>query len=160
MAKEQWRSVVGYEGWYEVSDLGRVKRVRGGDRNTVAGRILSQTVKPNGYMSVMPCRYGKTRRFNVHKLVVEAFHGPCPNGYEIDHEDADRQNNRADNLRYVPIGENRRNTRLRRLTEAYVRDIRKRYANGESGVDLARDLGVAPSTIYSAVHRRSWKHVD
>jgi hypothetical protein len=159
MVRERWKPVVGYEGWYAVSDRGRVKRVRGGDRNTVAGRILRQTTKSNGYLSVMLCRRGETRRFNTHKLVAEAFLGPCPDGYEIDHENDDRQANCEDNLRYVTIGENRRNTYRRRLTEARVREARKRRGRGETLSNIAASFGVSPGTISAAVHFRSWKDV-
>lgn len=95
---EEWVLIL--DGLYEVSSLGRVRRAAPG-RCTWVGRELKAQLIPNGYMHIMPVVDGKNRNAYVHQLVAEAFLGPCPDGYEVNHIDADKTNNRADNLEYV-----------------------------------------------------------
>lgn len=104
---EEWRPVLGYEGLYEVSALGRVRSL---DRTVVdsigrrfrrQGRVLSTNFARSEYPKVELVSAdgsGVTRR--VHAIVAEAFHGPRPDGLEVCHEDGDPHNNRATNLRY------------------------------------------------------------
>lgn len=108
---ESWRPVVGYEGIYEVSDHGRVRRVLAG-QGARPGYILSPTQAGRGYAEgrAYPsvCIYkGRTvARRNVHQLVAEAFIGPRPEGMHINHKDSDKSNNHATNLEYVTPSEN------------------------------------------------------
>ncbi|AUX81960.1 HNH endonuclease [Mycobacterium phage Frankie] len=99
---EVWRPVVGQEGNYEVSNLGRVRSldrqidVDGRGRRYMRGRVLSLVPMKNGYrLAALPG--GKKL---VHRLVLEAFSGPCPPGAEGCHNDGDRSNNRIENLRW------------------------------------------------------------
>ena len=106
---EEWRPAVGAEGFYEVSDLGRVRSV---PHMTVkglrGGRILSPCrVAKLGYLSVGLSVNGVVRYSSVHRLVAAAFHGPCPDGQEVRHLDGDPANNAAANLRYGTKSENR-----------------------------------------------------
>lgn len=94
---ETWKPVRGYEGIYEVSDLGRVMSLR-------TGKILKN--QPNrGYLCTTLTNQ-TTKRFSVHRLVYEAFHGPIPDGLQIDHIDGDKANNTLSNLRAVTPKEN------------------------------------------------------
>lgn len=94
---EIWKDVKGYEGLYQVSNLGNVRSERG---------ILKPQVRQHGYLGVMLYYRGghKTRhfkQFSVHRLVAEAFI-PNPYGYaEVNHIDENKTNNRADNLEWV-----------------------------------------------------------
>lgn len=104
---EEWRPVVGYEGFYEVSDHGRVRSVdrvvhaKDGRSMRYSGKMLSiATTRGNRTMVVlsMPgCRPWST---TVHKLVLTAFVGLCPEGMECCHWDDDPQNNYLSNLRW------------------------------------------------------------
>lgn len=108
---ERWLPVVGYEGYYEVSDLGRVRSLDGvsyradGFGRRVRGRVLKQTLNPRDERWMVslcrwyPCRQ-RRRVFFVHRLVLEAFEGPCPPGMESCHNNGDRQDNRRSNLRW------------------------------------------------------------
>lgn len=97
---EQWRDVSGYEGIYQVSDLGRVKRIKT-SKGTRAGRMLTRGPL-NGYPSVMLCKNGKPKRYYVHRLVAEAFLGRCPDGYLVHHKDEAPANAHLTNLEYMP----------------------------------------------------------
>jgi len=102
-AIERWLPVVGYEGLYEVSDLGRVRSL---PRNTTSGRILCLSISGPGYQQVSLFAQGRLKKTYVHHLVAEAFIGPRPEGYEIRHLDGDRLNNTLANLRYGVHSEN------------------------------------------------------
>lgn len=111
---ELWKDIQGYEGLYQVSNLGRVRSVdhtttfeRGGIKMSATrkGRILTPITRRHGYLSVM--LYGKGghstrnfKQFSVHRLVADAF-VENPNGYdEVNHLDECKDNNRADNLEW------------------------------------------------------------
>lgn len=108
---EQWRPVVGYEGAYEVSDLGQVRSMdrlvpcKGGFRSS-RGQTLKATPRPSGYLQVGLA--GKSAL--VHSLVARAFLGERPSGYEVCHNNGDPADNRVVNLRIDTISSNRRDT--------------------------------------------------
>jgi hypothetical protein len=105
---ETWADVVGHVGRYQVSNLGRVRSVTRvvegfkGSHYTLHGRVLKpvQTSASNRYL-VVCLSHGKLQcNASIHRLVLEAFHGPCPKGMQCCHLDGDPQNNRVDNLRW------------------------------------------------------------
>ena len=108
--QEEWRPVVGYEGIYEVSNLGRVKRILCG-RGTKGG-ILSQGVRKclygtgtTRYNHVVLSYMGKTETKTVHRLVAEAFI-PNPDGKRtVNHKDGDGENNIVSNLEWATQSE-------------------------------------------------------
>lgn len=102
---EEWKAILDYEGYYEVSSAGRVKRVRGG-KGARAGRILSASLDPDGYPKVNLHKASKKTKFFVHSLVATAFLGPRPPLLEVNHIDGDKCNNRPANLEYTTRGEN------------------------------------------------------
>lgn len=110
---EQWLPIVGYEGLYEVSDLGRVRNVeyidaRGSVRRERMKRLAIDT---SGHLQATLTKDGKKRRALVHRLVLEAFVGPCPDGMEGCHSpDPNPANNSLDNLRWDTHSENMRDT--------------------------------------------------
>lgn len=117
MRKEIWRSVKDYEGFYEVSSLGRVRSLTRsiptnvawhGESRVMRGRILKSGGKK--YAVVNLSKAGKVRSVNVHFIVAQVFcKGEAP-GLVVDHIDRNRRNNCADNLRWVTYGENHRNS--------------------------------------------------
>lgn len=111
--EEQWRAIPGWEGFYEVSDLGQVRSLerrvpwRGGTRIQRA-RMLTPYVGFHGRRQVTLSRLGHDRRYLVYRLVMLAFTGPCPPGMEVCHYDGDRTNDAWSNLRYDTRGNNHR----------------------------------------------------
>ena len=89
---EEWRPVAGYEESYEVSNLGRIRRVR----------PINPTKKVKGYMRVnLVSEDGSQKSFALHRLVADAF-VPNPDGKPVViHKDDDASNNRADNLEWA-----------------------------------------------------------
>lgn len=104
MIREIWKPVRRYKGLYEVSNLGRVRsldRTIQGPRapQVLTGRMLSQYPSESGHLSVTLNKEGKRKGRLVHRLVLEAFVGPCPPGMQARHfPDRDPANNRLTNL--------------------------------------------------------------
>ncbi|MFE7624277.1 HNH endonuclease [Streptomyces sp. NPDC057509] len=107
----------------------------------------------------------------VHRLVLEAFRGPAPEGTEGAHMDGNKLNNRVDNLAWVTAkvnaqhreqhGTTARGERFwsARLTSDKVRELRRRYAAGESAQSMAVEFGVSRHSAWKAATGRSWQHV-
>lgn len=116
---EEWKSIVGYEGFYEVSNTGIVRSVerdviyKDGRIRRVKSRVMSQSLNSDGYMTVHLSRDGNSKRHPVHKLVAIAFVDGYVKGLEVDHIDADRTNNISSNLQWVTHEENIRRTIMR-----------------------------------------------
>ena len=125
------------------------------------------------YLGVQLKGAGRACRRRVHKLVAEAFLGPCPDGQEVRHWNGDHLDNHVSNLLYGTRADNRhdsirlgtiaRGGRVRgaRLTDALVREIRQRYADAEATQEaLAAEYGVSEMTISRAVRGQTWGHVE
>lgn len=102
---EIWKPVPGFVK-YEVSNLGRVRRCVPG-RSTRIGKVLKPQPK-NGYFTVLLSGPNGFKHRSVHRLVAAAFLGPCPDGYEVNHKDRVRSNNRLDNLEYMTPSDQQR----------------------------------------------------
>ena len=101
MIAEEWRSVPGYEGRYEVSNLGEVRSYATGRL-----RVVVAPVAKNGYRYAFLTQDGKRVGRTVHQLVCLAFHGPRPDGMQVRHLDGNKLNNHLDNLLYGTPSEN------------------------------------------------------
>ena len=105
-SNETWLPVPGWEGYYEVSDMGRVKSVprivdrRDGSTQVVRGGIMKGTWGSHRYQKVLLKKSGVREFWYVHRLVALAFIGPLPDGLETRHLDDDPMNNRLSNLAY------------------------------------------------------------
>ena len=126
--------LVDYRGLYAVSNIGKIKSLN--YRQTGKEKILKQTKDKYGYMRVCLCKDGKTKTFRIHRLVANMF---CKNDNlksknDIDHINAIRDDNRADNLRWVTRKENINNP----LTKQRKSEIMKGENNpmyGKCGTD-------------------------
>ncbi|MBK8720669.1 MAG: HNH endonuclease [Deltaproteobacteria bacterium] len=157
---EEWRPVVGYEGIYSVSSDGRVRRDA-----TDAIKRLGHT--GHGYYNVSLSRDGVQRSRMVHRLVLEAFVGPRPDGFECRHLDGDGFNNSLTNLAWGTKVENQRDrirhgthSRGRRhpmvkLTEQQAVDA---FTSDEPSPTCAKRLGVSTSTVQCIRLGRLWAH--
>jgi hypothetical protein len=150
----------GLEGSYEVSNLGRVRSIR----------ILNPCPNTQGYLKVnLPNGLGSTTSCRVHKLVLETFVGPAPEGTEGCHCNGNRIDNRLENLRWdtrkantldkykhgsILTGERHP---LAKLTDRQADQIRKEYRNNPR--ELARKYGVSRETIRRAVNNERYKNI-
>ena len=103
--KEQWKDIAGYEGLYQVSNLGNIKSlnrisIKEGRDYRVKEKVLKTFLCSSGYPTVVLSVNGKKETLMVHRLVALHFI-PNPNNYEqINHKDENRQNNNVDNLEW------------------------------------------------------------
>lgn len=110
LPNEIWKPVVGYEGMYEVSNLGRVKTLPKikGSVNFKNCYLLAQKTTKHGYLSVT-LRHNKTAKYPpTHRLVAMAFIPNPDNKMEVNHIDTNKQNNHVSNLEWVTSSENKR----------------------------------------------------
>lgn len=113
LSNEEWRAVVGYEGHYEVSNQGRLRSLdrvveyKNGVERMHKGKVLKLGKHKFGYLKVELHKDGKITHTNIHRLVLEAFTGPCPDGMEACHNDGNPTNNTIENLRWGTRSENR-----------------------------------------------------
>jgi len=175
---ERWRDVIGYEGIYQASNLGRVMRVAGGVQGATAGRILKPIKQSDGYLRVALCRDGKRKQVPVHRLVLEGHVGSAPSPkHEGNHKSGVRDDNRVENLEWVTRSENHKHAYrvlardpvcvlgeahgLAKLTARKVCQIRELYASGNyTQRELGEMFGVHQVTIGRIVRRETWKHVS
>ena len=166
---ERWLPVVGYEGWYEVSNLGQVKRVCAGP-GTHAGRILKGYVPKAGYRVVSLGKNCPSKGFYVHHLVAAAFIGPRPDGKNINHDDTIKGNNSSDNLEYTTYHDNVLHaTKLglmphgtqkwsAKLNDDSVKKIKKLLGTCYHR-EIAAMFGVQRKAISDIATGKTWKHV-
>ena len=128
--EEIWKSVRGFEGYYEVSNLGRVRsvdrviydRVRKCDRQ-MKGRILTQMDNGHGYKHVMFCKEHRTTIRYVHILVAEAFIDNPGSLPYVNHKDENKGNNSSSNLEWCDGSYNNRyGMRTKKWYETRIRN--------------------------------------
>lgn len=171
MNTEEWRAVSGFP-WYEVSSFGMIRRTVS-TTCSKAGNLIAGHVGAHGYRYFNATSNGKRKTLKFHRIVCETFHGPQPSPkHVVAHNDGNRLNNRADNLRWATTRENHsdryghgtnpagsRNGRAN-LCEAQVSEIRRLYGSGKvTQFWLADQYEVYPTTIHKIIKRQTWKHV-
>lgn len=170
-ANEAWRPVVGYEGLYEVSSKGRVKRLarvaeRKGTQGdlSVAERMLSLPVTPKGYLRVQLANGDSHKNYMVHRLVATAFLDNPEAKPEVNHIDGDKANNAVANLEWTTSSENQLHA-----YETGLKEPNAKYFVHCVELDVVtcgclkmqaalRDRGVAEATasgVYAAMDRKS-----
>lgn len=182
MAKieEIWKPVVGFEGYYEVSNLGNVRSV---DRIIYGGKWgqekrKSVLLKANlnrklVYKYVILVKCGVRKTMKIHRLVAMAFIPNPENKRDVNHKDLDKTNNTVENLEWVTPTENRRHAiglfrgnfgvsvPFATLNPEKVKEIR--YIH-RTGIATCKELKIIYKvadikTIYNVVNRRFWKNV-
>lgn len=138
LSHEQWRDIFGYEGVYQVSDLGRVRSLKFG-----RVKVLRSYKNRDGYLKVFLWKDGKRRNIYVHRLVANAF---IPNSdeskNEINHIDECKQNNRVSNIEWCDRSYNvtYNGLRYRRRHPNYKRNEIKSIYRPELSIDENLEL--------------------
>lgn len=175
--KEIWKPVKGYEGYYEVSNLGRIKAltrtVQGKTRNgkpcprIVKEHIMHQPNCTNGYKQIALSKDSEVKMYRVHRIVAEAFLDNPKNYPEVNHIDEDKTNNCVTNLEWCSHAYNQcygnkpakgERNGMARLTAAQVREIRRRRENGEKLKDIAVDYDISINHVCNISKGTRWKH--
>lgn len=165
----KWKDIKGYEGLYQVSNLGQVKSL---DRLDAIGRKLKGClIKPQlskkGYLQISLCKYGHQKTSKIHRLVAEAFIPNTENKPQVNHIDENKENNRVDNLEWCTNKENSNwGTKTLRVASknshgVYAIDKNGIYTHYNSESEASRMLNISVNTINAVVrkinHRKSYK---
>lgn len=177
---ETWKDVEGYEGFYQVSDAGRVRSLdryvpgKNGAKQLKRGKVLRATKGAAGYLHCTLYRDGDSETKNIHRLVAEAF---IPNGEGhqcINHKDGIKTNNAVDNLEWCTHKQNTRHawgTGLAHMTDKHRESARKvGKRNGKrvlcsngviypSSCEAARQLGTTQGNIWLVINGKR-KHAN
>lgn len=166
-SKERWK--VHPEGFYAVSTFGRIKQLQ--DTAKIKAGTILHPYENKGYLKISLRLKGKRSCWDVHVVVAETFHGPCPLGKEVNHKDGNKKNNTPKNLEYIthkknivhayrnglriPIG--RLGEPRAKLTLSKVTQIRKLAEKGYYQQEIADMFGVSNATISLIVRRKLWR---
>jgi len=130
---EIWKDIVGFEGRYQVSSLGRLKSLQGNSPSKRKEKILKLSLK-NGYYKTLLWKNSKATTILVHRIVAFAFLDNPDGKPNINHKDGNRANNTVENLEWCTQKENIYHSRnisrngavisLQKLTELYAEDTK------------------------------------
>lgn len=174
---ENWKPIKGYEGIYEVSDLGRIRSLprtrsfigRWGNMTTakVAGGLLKPQRGTRGYMHIILSKDGIHEQVSVHRIVANAFCEHPVGKNEVNHKDENKANNIASNLEWCDRKYNttygslkncyagEKNPRAK-LTSKDVEQIKARRSNGEGLQTIASDYGISANHVSNICRGKRW----
>ena len=177
-SQEIWKDIPGYEGFYQVSNCGRVRSVthiivmRNGCMRTIYSKLLIlHEGGANKYLQAYLHRDGKVQNHLVHRLVAKMFIGNIAEGYEVNHKNANVQDNHVDNLEIVTHQENINHSIRNNLFKAYgenhykskitnkqADEIRLRYKEGGiTQKELGKLYGLPQTSVFKIVHYLTYK---
>ena len=169
--EEIWKDISGYEGLYQVSNLGRVRSFSKFDK--ASGHILSQQITPEGYPKVTLSVGGKRKHRKVHRLVAESFLDKTDESFIVNHIDGNKSNNSVLNLEWVSYSKNVKHAlelelsmqrgethdcaKLKDSDIPLIRKLRVEY--GLKLKTIALIFGVHRVTINDIFTGRTWTHI-
>lgn len=148
--EEIWKDIKGYEGLYQVSNLGRVKSLGNGKSNNSKVKILKPCKNKDGYFLITLSKNNKKKSYRINRLVASAFI-PNPNNLtQVNHKDEDKTNNRVDNLEWCDSKYNTNyGTRNKRISKPIIQFTK----NGEfvrkwdSATQVEKELSIKQQNI-------------
>ena len=179
--EEVWIDIKGYEGRYQVSNMGRIKRLertffdKSGHKQHLKERILDPCTDQSGYLLVkLSNNNRKQKTLKVHRLVCSAFHKNFENKLEVNHINEDKLDNRACNLEWVTRKENcKHGTRTARIAKTQSKSVGQYTRDGElikvwqSTIEVQRQLGFDQGSISKAARGNLktaygyvWKYIE
>lgn len=180
MEKEIWKPVLGYESYYEVSSLGRIRTIEReivlpSHRYLKKQKLLTQFKDGRGYLHVKLYNgKGKCKSITSHRIVALGFLDNPSNLPEINHIDGNKHNNNLNNLEWISRSDNIKHAYLTRdpqtykgsgnknskLKEEEVVKIREEYKKGKiTYKDLSKKYNVGITLVGYIIKNQVWKHV-
>lgn len=171
MNQEVWKDIKGFEGLYQVSNLGRIKSLRGwnGKNYISRERILEPTKKSANSVSypraiVKLIKDGIGKDYRVHRLVAEAFIPNPQNKEQINHIDGNPLNNKVDNLEWCTDKENKKHAIENELMIHRINTIDRETMvdllnSGKKYDEIAEILGIAKGTVFNYIRKFEIKKI-
>lgn len=169
---EIWKDIIGYEGLYQISNLGNIKTFNW--RNTGKTAILKLCKNKNGYLGTALTKNGKLKSVEIHRLLALHFLPNTENKKQVNHINGIKADNNISNLEWLTQKENiqhafktglnkglkgEKNGRCK-LTNIQVIKIRQKYNTKEKTVmQLSNEYNMNWSTINDLVKNITWKHL-
>lgn len=178
--KEVWKDIKGWEGFYQISNLGRSRsldrfvRYPAGAMRFYKGKMMKNTIRNGRYQIIMMSNSKVERKTAyVHVLVAKAFldNNYLKKGLTVNHINGIKTDNRLENLELLTIGDNIRHAHLsglislgqeRSCSKFRNKDIikiRKMRDEGSTYREIANKYNVATNAIKQIVIRKTWKHI-
>ena len=153
--EEIFKSVKGYEGFYEISNLGRVRST-----SYKGIKILKPAKTKRGYLNVIFCVNQKKEHRLVHRLVADAFI-PNPNNYNtVSHKDENKENNCVWNLEWMSEEDNNRYSNKSMLSEDKVKQILDLIKQGYTQLEIAKFFKCSRRTIQFILQGKHWNNLN
>lgn len=151
LENEIWKPIKGYEGYYEISNLGRVKSIerfvkQGKLNRHVSEKLKSESINPYGYPTVTLCKDRRSRSYPIHRLIAEAFIPNPENKPQVDHINTNRKDYSLSNLRWVTSKENSNNEKT--LAHCQQNTYTKEVSQRSNFTKKLRKTKTAPITVY------------
>lgn len=162
-AIEEWRPVIGYEGLYEVSSMGRVRSYKYGKN-----KLVKPVEHGHGYLAVFLYRDGVRTKRKLHRLVLESFVGSSPDGWVARHLNGNPSDNRLCNLAWGTSSENAQDRNFHgtnnkpenaadtKLIPSDIPLIRSLAAQGFSSRQIAKRFQTSHTTVQKIIRGERW----
>lgn len=144
---EKWKNIMGYEGIYQVSSLGRIKSTKGKEK------ILKPRIFKRGYLGVALRKNGTTKQYYIHRLVAETFIANKDNLPQVNHINGLKCDNNIKNLEWISSSNNMKHAYINKLTNGAKKQTLQYDLNGNfiklwnSQTEASKATGIAHSHI-------------